>query len=125
MTRRTGNHTSAPQWIYFLWNFPYVWIVKIGIGGKLRTRTRQVGKSAPGLDIPVFALWVVGAYQVEQFIHWSCSWCRVRLGKRWGTGRTERFYLPALPVGIVISLAWAVFSWGSVGLLLYVIIKQI
>ena len=122
---KSGNYTSAPQFLYILWNVPYIWVVKIGIGGKLRHRTRQVGKSAPGLDIPVFATWVIGAYGLEQFIHRLCAPFRLPLGRRWGTGRTERFYFPALVVGVVVALAWTVLCWGSVGLIVYAIIQQL
>ena len=122
---RTGNNTSAPQWVYILWNIPYVWIIKIGIGGKLKKRTRQVGRSAPGLDIPVFVVWVIAAYQLEQAIHRACYIFRANLSPRWGTGYTERFYLPALPVALVMAAGWFVLCWGSVGLLVYAIIQKL
>lgn len=122
---RTGNHTSAPQWLYILWNVPYIWLIKVGVGGKLKKRTQQVGKSAPGLDFPVFVTWVIGAYQLEQAIHRICARLQPELGPHWGTGRTERFYLPALIPALALALAWTLLCWGSVGLLVYAIIKQI
>jgi len=120
--RKSGNGTSSAQWIYVLWNVPFVWVVKIGIGGKLRKRTRQVGKSAKGWDIPVFAIWIPFAYQVEQFIHRLCSPIRVKFD---GTGKTERFLLPAIIPGILIPLLVAVVMYGSVLLTLMAIIQGI
>lgn len=119
---RTGNGTSAIQWLYVLWNFPFVWVCKIGIGGKLKERERQVDASAPGWDLIIFALPIPMAYQVEQFIHRMCAPLRVKF---WGSGYTERFFVLAIVPAIAIATAWAALSYGSIALLVFTLLKSI
>jgi len=115
---KSGNHTSSPQWLYLLGNFPYFWIVKIGIGGKLKARERQIDRSAKGMDFILFALWFPWAYQVEQIIHAICAPLRARFN---GSGHTERFYFPAALVYFLVGGGWFVLSWGSVAVFIYVV----
>lgn len=120
--KKSGNNTASAQWLYILWNFPFVWIVKIGITGYLRLRIKQVGESAPGWDIPIFAIYIPNAYGIEQLIHRLCQPLRIRF---YGSGRTERFFILALLPGVLIPLAWAVLLYGSVVLLIIGIIKEL
>ena len=119
---KSGNHTIAPQWLYILINLPYLWVVKIGIGGNLKARERQVDKSAPGIDLIIFAVWIPYAYSLEQAIHRLCKPLRVRFR---GSGRTERFLLPAALVAIPAALVAFVLWWGSLVVFCYLIISAI
>jgi hypothetical protein len=100
--KRTGNGTGRAQWLYILWNFPFIWTVKIGISGDHKRRHKQVDKSAPGWDFIVYAVRIPFAYQVEQTVHGLMSWCRVGF---WGSGHTERFWVIAAVPAVALSLA--------------------
>jgi hypothetical protein len=112
MTRKSGNGTSRIQWLYVFWNFPFIWTVKVGISGDWKTRHKQVDKSAPGWDIPIWCIKIPFAYQVEQFVHGLMFWCRVGF---WGSGHTERFFILAAIPAILISLAVFVIRWALWG----------
>ena len=107
---RTGNGTARTQWLYILWNFPFIWTVKIGISGDHKRRHKQVDKSAPGWDFIVYAVRIPFAYQVEQAVHGLMSWCRVGF---WGSGHTERFWViaavPAVALSLVVFLLYQIF----------------
>jgi len=104
--RRSGNGTSNVQWLYVLWNVPFIWVCKIGIGGKLKKRERQVDRSAPGWDFIVFAMPIPFAYQIEQAVHRLCAPLRVKF---WGSGHTERFFvLAAIPAIVATTLVAAI-----------------
>jgi hypothetical protein len=100
--RRTGNGTARTQWLYVLWNIPFIWTVKVGISGNHKRRHREVDKSAPGWDFIVYAVRIPFAYQVEQTVHGLMAWCRVGF---WGSGHTERFWVIAAVPAVVLSLA--------------------
>lgn len=106
--RRTGNGTTNRQWLYIFWNFPFIWIVKIGIGGDMWKRRKQVDKSAPGIDIPIWFIYIPFAYQLEQFIHSIMSIIQVPF---WGSGHTERFFIIAAVPAIVLSLLLFIFEY--------------
>ena len=120
--RRSGNGTSNVQWLYVLGNFPFLWVVKIGIAGNLWKRERQVDRTAPGWDFVLFALYIPGAYQVEQWLHKICKPLRVSFR---GSGHTERFLFPAAIPAVITSLFVFVVSWGGLALLLIAIIKTL
>lgn len=114
--RKSGNGVSSRQWLYVLGNFPYFWIVKIGISKCAKTRLRQIDKSAKGIDFILFKIKIRWAYQAEQFTHFLCSPIRVRFN---GSGKTERFLFFALFVALPISLVvflleWATYIFGAV-----------
>jgi hypothetical protein len=108
--KRTGNGTARTQWLYVLWNFPFIWTVKIGISGDHKRRHKQVDKSAPGWDFIVYAVRIPFAYQVEQTVHGLMSWCRVGF---WGSGHTERFWviaaIPAVALSLAVFLLYQIF----------------
>jgi hypothetical protein len=118
--RRTGNGTAARQWLYVLWNFPFIWTVKIGITGDLARRVRQVDESAPGWDFPIWAVKIPFAYQVEQLTHGLMGWCRVGF---WGSGKTERFWLIAAIPAIILSLAVFAARWAVIIILTFVVFR--
>lgn len=119
---RTGNGTSAVQWLYVLWNLPFIWVVKIGIGGQLKRRKKQVDKSAPGIDLIIFALPIPFAYQVEQSLHRICAPIRVKFQ---GSGHTERFLFPAAIPAIILASVVFTLSWGSILLVIIATVKSL
>jgi len=103
--RKSGNHTSHKQWVYVLWNLPWVHTCKVGIGGNLRQRVRQVDKGNKGWDILVFAVRIWFAYDVEQWIGATCKGFKATGFK--GTGKTERYKIIVLPFAItVLTITW-------------------
>ena len=131
MTRRkSGNGTSARQWLYTVFNplpaiitamfllaigapwqvnliaSPFLILTKIGIGGNKARRHRQISKSSPGPDISGPGIRIWGAYQIEQFTHRCLSPFRVEW---FGTGKTE----------------WFAGLWGWVGFVVYFIIQKL
>lgn len=128
MKRLSGNGTWNVQFIYTLINVPCIWVWKIGITGKSpRIRRRQIDKSAFGFDLPIFLpLPLVGAYQVEQFIHSVGDFFGLQYGGIFkGTdGWTERYWFPVGIFGVVVISAVFVIEWGSLFLVLWVIIND-
>lgn len=107
--RRTGNGTTNRQWLYVFWNLPYFLVVKIGIGGDMWKRRRQVDKSAKGIDIPIWFIYIPFAYQLEQFIHSIMDFCHISgFG---GSGHTERFFIIAAIPAIILSLLLFIFEY--------------
>lgn len=108
MKRRTGNGTSAKQWLYVFWNFPFIWVVKIGISGNVKYRRKRVSESSPGFDVPIWFVRIPFAYQVEQGLHRALFFLRVPFS---GSGHTERFFILAAIPAIVISLLVFLLEW--------------
>jgi hypothetical protein len=108
MRRRSGNGKKSAQWLYLLWNFPYLGVCKIGIGGDLGKRVRGVDRTSKGKDFTLFAVKVLFAYQTEQFMHSLFSMFRVRFN---GSGKTERFSSLVIIPSICIMLAALALTW--------------
>lgn len=127
---RTGNHTTARQYLYLVinptpalifagliwwmgmpWQFnaivsSFFILTKIGITGNMKARIRDIEGTSPGIDIIVGKARIWGAYYIEQWIHrWlaflNCPW--------FGSGKTE----------------WFIGLWGLLGVIVYVIIQWI
>ena len=112
MTRRKPkSKTPLFGWWYIMINFPLVIFVKSGItGGKVEKRAKQVDRAAPGIPIPIFAVWMPGHYSAEQLSHRLFAFLRFRYYK--GDGHSEWFLLPAAAGIIPMMLAiWAVEIW--------------
>lgn len=108
--RKSGNGTSNRQWLYILANFPFLWIVKVGITGQSgNKRRKQIDKSAPGWDFTIFKIKIRWAYQAEQFIHFICSFMQVGF---WGSGKTERFFFLAAIPALIVSLLIFLIEWS-------------
>lgn len=130
MSRKSGNGTSARQWLYTAFNptpalvlaaillavgcpwqinliaSPFLILTKIGIGGNRERRHRQIAKSSPGMDIPGPAIRIPWAYQLEQLLHKLLFFLRVPW---FGSGKTE----------------WFAGLCGWMGFLVYFIVKNI
>lgn len=100
---KSGNGTAARQWIYVLWNFPYVWVTKIGITGYPDMRLRDIDRTSPGWDFRLFHVRTFGAYQLEQFLHAIFYPFKVRFR---GSGHTERFLSLVIPPALLIIIIW-------------------
>lgn len=103
--QKSGNGTWAPQYIYVLYNLPYIWVTKIGITGYPDHRIRDIRESSPGEDYYLVCVRLFGAYQLEQFLHRMFRPLQVQ----WeGSGHTERFVslviLLAVPIIYIIKL---------------------
>jgi hypothetical protein len=109
--RKPKRHHSLFGWWYIMINFPLVIFVKSGItGGKVEQRAKQVDRAAPGIPVPIFAVWMPLHYNMEQFSHRLFSFLRFRYYK--GDGHSEWFLLPAA-AGIIplMMLIWVVEIW--------------
>lgn len=103
--RTSGNNVRNKQSLYLLWNFPFIWIVKIGITGRgVWNRCRAVDKEDPGITFPIFWVNVPFAYQLEQFIFKICKSLNLQYKNFGGTGHTERFWVPAILVYFPIAI---------------------
>jgi T5orf172 domain len=104
--RKTGNGTSNRQWLYLYVNVPMVVLVKIGISGNYKRRAKQVAKSSFGWTIPVFAVKIPFAWQIEQAMHRLFNWFNIPYG-----GSKEWFLFPVAPVALAIMLLALVLEW--------------
>jgi hypothetical protein len=100
------------QFVYILWNIPFIWIIKIGITSRtIRKRRREIGKSAPGWDIPIFFLPLPAAKKCEDIMKKMFSWAQVPF---YGSGKTERFNIIVLVPALSIMIFWFLFYWAFV-----------
>ena len=99
-------------WLYIMIHCPFIWWVKIGITGKKRSaRAKQIDRAVIGFPIPVAAVPLPGAYNLEQRLHRILSplSCRFYLGD----GSTEWFWIvAAVPVLVVMAAIWAAYAFG-------------
>lgn len=88
-------------------HFPFVWWCKIGITSRTaKARAKQVDRAVFGRPVPVMAVWIPGAWHIEQDLHRRFSWLNCRYYR--GDGSTEWFWFPAAL--IVYPLMWAVWA---------------
>lgn len=105
--RKSGNGTSRRQWLYLYVNIPMLLLVKVGISGNYKRRARQVGKTTFGWIMPIFAVKVPFAWQLEQAMHrWFWP-----LNFPYG-GSKEWFLLPVVPVAMAIMLLALLLEWA-------------
>lgn len=107
--RKSGNGTNGKQWLYFLINIPMIFVVKIGITGSLWSRISSIDKDNYGWDIPIFVIPVYGAYWIEQTNKRLCKSMQVNFFS--GTGKTERFWIPAMFPALILAILAFVGEW--------------
>lgn len=92
-------------------HFPFVWWWKVGITGRTATaRANDIDEAVFGFPIPVFVVWMPGAYLVEQWLHGLCRGIRADFYK--GDGHTEFFWFPVVFVALPVMLfVWGVYAW--------------
>ena len=111
--KRSGNHTHAKQYLYILCNVPYIWVCKIGIGGNRVKRISDIDRHAPGKDFPVFYARLHFAYGLEQALHGMFAPLNYRASRRkWGSGYTERFWLPVVLIAWPLAMCFWLFQWA-------------
>lgn len=101
MKKRSGNGTSASQFLYLLIYLPIPLFVKVGISGNVWQRVGFISESLPGFVVPLLWVKVPFAWQLEQALHGWLSWLSVPFI---GSGRTEYFWLPAVLIVAPIML---------------------
>jgi hypothetical protein len=109
--KRKRSSIRFGGWWYLLINFPLVIFVKSGItSGKVAARAKQVDKAAPGIPIPIFAVWLPGdlARRFEQGSHKFFSGIRVTYYE--GDGYSEWFFIVAAPfILIEMTTIWMLY----------------
>lgn len=105
-------------WLYLMIHLPKFWLVKIGISRNVKNRAANITDSIPGRAVPLFALPIIGAEAVEQYIHRKCA----PLNRPFvGSGRTEWFYLPAAVLALGIMLLAFIAQLAALACVGYVV----
>ena len=86
--RRSGNGYHGKQILYFIGNFPFLFVVKIGITGNLPERYKTIDKTSIGKDFVICRFNCYLAWDIERLNKILFGWLRVPFN---GSGRTERF----------------------------------
>lgn len=114
--RRSGNHTSNPQWFYVLIHFPFFWVCKVGITGNLKRRTRQNSERVFGFWLPVAAIWIPYAFELEQrILRQSRKWACTIFGK--GGVELRPVWVGLLAAGLVYVLG--IIKWCAIAVAIY------
>lgn len=94
--------------IYVLWNFPRLWVCKIGITriGRMKQRRKEIDKPAPGIVFPVFIIPIFGAIYIEKEMHRMCRMLKWKFYD--GDGCEEWFLLPAA----IVPILFGCMVWG-------------
>lgn len=109
MKRRKQHPPEYWTVVYVMVNIPFFWWVKIGISKKkTTTRAKSIDKPMPGFPLPIFAVPLPFAYQVEQWLHDVLRGLSFRFYS--GDGSTEWFWLPAILVAIPVLSVLFVLS---------------
>lgn len=121
LRHRQTKKNPSKQWVYWIINFPFLFIIKVGISENRRTllnRFKAIDGENFGIDIPIFFMKVYGARAIERWnkdlAGFFCpAWWRGFLRSVFrGTGHTERFLIPmAIPALIMGAFSFAV-EWA-------------
>lgn len=106
--KTSGNGSIWPQFLYIMVSLPVPVLCKIGISNKVSRRSAEVSKNVVGWALPIFFVWIPGAFAVEQSIHRVFAFANVRYG-----GGKEWFWLPIAPLAACVMLFWQLF-WVAV-----------
>jgi len=94
---------------------PNIALAKVGVGGSWMDRLKGVSRTLNGFVIPIFIVWIPGAYYLEKWIHRKMKVLNVPY---FGSGRTEWFWIVVAAFAIpVMASAFAAFA----GSLLFVV----
>lgn len=116
--KKSGNGSWNKQYFYCLINIPFFWVIKVGITSKPAARIKQIDKSSKGKDYYLFKHKVWAAYYWEQLHHKLLFLFKNNSFD--GSGKTERFWIFALPFSIIIFLLSVLVDMG-----LYVIVAML
>lgn len=106
--------------IYVMWNFPFVWLIKVGISGNPGVRKKYITDSMPGVAVTILSLKTFRAKQLETFVHGLCGLFRA---KWFGSGKTEWFYFPALFIALPVILIVAFLEFSLIACIALLIFK--
>lgn len=98
------NKSQSGSILYLMVHLPFFWWVKVGITSKsAENRAKQVDKAVWGKPRVIMAVWIPGAYFIEQDLHRRFS----RLNQRFyrGDGSSEWFLFPVALVLWPLMLA--------------------
>lgn len=118
---RSGPEPSK-QWIYFMVNFPLLFVVKVGISRDRRTllnRWASINHENFGIDFTIFAIKVYGARAIESANKDIGSWLWMKINFFKGTGKTERFFFLAAIPALLMALVAFVIEWAIIGGLVF------
>ena len=101
------SNSKSGHVLYLMIHLPFIWWVKVGITSKTAdVRAKQVDRAVWGKPRVIMAVWIPGAYLIEQDLHRRFSWLNQRFYK--GDGSTEWFLFPVAFVVLPFMLAiWA------------------
>lgn len=104
------------QRIYIFGNWPYLFLIKIGISKNVLLRKQNVSKTGRGRAFVILSLSVPFARRVEQFLHILCK----PLNIRWaGSGKTEWFFALAIVLALPILVLVALLEFVVLAVLFY------
>jgi len=102
------NNSKSGSILYLMIHLPFFWWVKVGITSKsAENRAKQVDRAVWGKPRVIMAVWIPGAYFIEQDLHRRFSRLNQRFYK--GDGSTEWFLFPVALVLWPLMLA----VWGG------------
>ena len=111
------NKSQSGHILYLMVHLPFIWWWKIGITGKTATsRAKQVDKAVLGFPVPVFMVFIPGAYFIEQWLHREFAGSNFVFYR--GDGHREWFWFWVAPVAFAVMLAiWGIYIWAAGALL--------
>ena len=111
LAAKRANKSKEGCILYLMVHFPLICFVKIGITGRTaRARAADIDEAVWGFPVPVFVLFVPGAYFWEQTLHGLCGLLSVRFYD--GDGASEWFWFPAAIPALLFMLAgWGFYFW--------------
>lgn len=105
-------------YIQLHYRFPFETRWKCGITNRgLMSRSRNIWKSTPGVQFPVFFVVVPFPARFEKWLHRHFDYCHRPLKQ--GSGRTEWFDMGVLGLNLLSALAMYAALWVVQGLLLW------
>ncbi len=109
--REPKRDSKSGHVLYLMVHVPWFMFWKIGIGHDAFKRAKQVDRAMFGFPFPVMALFIPGAYFVEQTLHRQLSFFSVKFYD--GDGSSEWFLFPVAPIVFLLMLS----GWlGYIGL---------
>lgn len=93
--------------LYLMVHVPFIWFFKIGItsvGIGAGKRAKQLDRAVIGRPFTIMALFVPGAYHIEQDLHRRFAFCHYRFYT--GDGSSEWFFLFPILLWPVMACVW-------------------
>lgn len=101
---------------------PNIALAKVGVGGSWMDRLKGVSRTLNGFVIPIFIVWIPGAYYLEKWIHRKMKVLNVPY---FGSGRTEWFWIVVAAFAIpVMAICFTAFAGSLLFALSYAIDRE-